>query len=129
MKLQEKLKCTTKCITHQEGIIVGQDAALHDALAQNDAVAAADQRQVRGQPPLRQQAAQQASQAADPGQAPHRAGQGRTTTNRASNEASCRFHNHGEGSDNTEASYTKVLHIGSKNEVISSEICSIYEVN
>ena len=97
MKLQEKLKCTTKCIIHQEGIIVRRDAALHDALAQDDAVAAADQRQVRGQPPLRQQAAQQASQAADPGQAAHRAGQGRTTTNRASNEASRRYHNHGEG--------------------------------
>ena len=97
MKLQEKLKCTTKCIIHQEGIIFRQDAALHDALAQDDAVAAADQRQVRGQPPLRQQAAQQAPQAADPGQAAHRAGQGRTTTNRASNEASRRYHNHGEG--------------------------------
>ena len=97
MKLQEKLKCTTKCIIHQEGIIFRRDAALHDALAQDDAVAAADQRQVRGQPPLRQQAAQQAPQAADPGQAAHRAGQGRTTTNRASNEASRIYHNHREG--------------------------------
>ena len=75
MKLQEKLKCTTKCITHQEGIIVGQDAALHDALAKDDAVSAADQRQVWREPALCQQDPQQAAAG---GQAAHGAGEGRS---------------------------------------------------